>query len=165
MADGTMSRALTPMGEKRMATPAEIDPHLKARLKSLPNLSVTFRKISVTDNEREFLRAREAPEITAESIDSVKGIYREVLELALPAPVDMIVRELTAMSLGMARRKDQEADYRGLLMVTRATSASIPKMLSAHAPSILDVSKNSFLQFPRCAMPVKSDLIQACASE
>ena len=58
MADGTMSRALTPMGEKRMATPAEIDRHLKARLKSLPNLSVTFRKISVTDNEREFLRAR-----------------------------------------------------------------------------------------------------------
>ena len=47
----------------------------------------------------------------------MKGIYREVLELALPAPVDMIVRELTAMSLGMARRKDQEADYRGLLMV------------------------------------------------
>lgn len=125
------------MNPEATALPHQIDQHLKARLKSLRNLSVTYATATVTDPQHGFLRTREIPQIKGTSIIEVKEIYREVLELCAPAPTDMILREITAMSIGMARRKDQADDYRALLLVYTKDLAEYPEDVIQHATEFM----------------------------
>lgn len=112
---GMMNPAQTAID--KTATPQQIDQSLKELLRSQPNLYVTYRKISVTDSDAGFLRTRDIPQIQTNSVENIKEIHRNLVAACRPCPRDQIVKELTGMYVGMARRKEQETDQRALLLV------------------------------------------------
>lgn len=128
--DGMMLPALTEirsMAENQTATPEKIDNSLRAALTSLPNSSVSFRKISVTHEEHGFLRTRDVPTITTANPSNLKELYRAVESVCMPCPRDDIAKELYGMSLGMARRKDQDLDFKMMLAVYAGDLAEYPR--------------------------------------
>ena len=62
-----------------------------------------------------FMRTREIPEIDTSNPEAVKELYRTVEIACRPCPKEETAKELYAMSLGMARRKDQDLDFKMML--------------------------------------------------
>jgi hypothetical protein len=109
------------------ATPDQIDTSLKASLRSLPNLLVSYRKTSVVHPEYGFMRTRELPEIRLKSSTDIAELYRCVELACDPCPKEEIGKQLYAMSMSMAKRKSQEADFKMLLVIYAGDLAEYPR--------------------------------------
>ena len=118
-AAGTTSQALTLIRAtaERSMDSAAINSNLKAALNSWPNLSVSYRKTSVVSPEYGFMRVREIPQFSTNDPEGLKELHRALEHSTKPCPKDEILKELYAMSLGMARRKDQDIDFKMMLSV------------------------------------------------
>lgn len=57
------------------------------------------------------------PKITARSPDDAKEYLRLVYAGCEPSPKDEVMKEVYAMSVAMARRKDQDDDYKMMVAV------------------------------------------------
>lgn len=74
-----------------------------------------------------FMRTREIPEFHTDHPDGLKELLR-ALEIAFrPCPKDEILKELYAMSLAMARRKDQDVDFKMMLAVYAKDLSEYPR--------------------------------------
>lgn len=140
-------------GMTSIATPHQIDQHLKAILKSQRNLFTTFKKLDITKENFGFVRSREVPEIRGTDIGAVKEVYRQCLELCGGAGPERIVAELTAMSVSMVRRADTD-NYRTQLLVYARDLEEYPEDVILEACTDIRRSNKFF--------PSISELIDAC---
>lgn len=115
---------------------------------------MTYKSVTVTDNENKFVRSKDFPAIRGHKITEVKDFYTEMLELCQPTPVSVVISELTAMTISMARRADQEADYKALLLVYAKDLSEYPEDVILDTCTHMRRSQKFF--------PTISELIAAC---
>lgn len=113
-----------------------------------------FRTVSITDDGGEFIRCRQIADITTEDVPAVTNLYRDVYAASKPAPRELVIKELTAMSIGMARRKDHDTDFRALLVVYANDLAEYPSDVIADACKALRRENRFF--------PTISEMRDAC---
>jgi hypothetical protein len=156
-AAGMTSQALTLMRDliaQKPTEPAAIDRGLKAAVNSWPNLSVSYRKTSVVSPEYGFLRTREIPEFRTNEPDGLKELLRALELASRPCPKDEVLKELYAMSLGMARRKDQDTDFKMMIAVYANDLSDYPRDVILDACGEIRREQRFF--------PTISDLRDAC---
>lgn len=138
----------------KMNTPEMIDQQIKAVVQSWPSLSVNYRKTGVYSEEYGFLRTRLTPELKSTDSDSLKELYRLLEMSCIPCPKEDIIKQLYAMSLSMARRKDQDDDFKMMVAVYAGDLHEYPKDV------ILEVCKE--IRRERKFFPVIKDIREAC---
>jgi hypothetical protein len=132
----------------------EINQKLKAALKSLPNCVLKIKKRPLNSVDHGFVRMQEVPEVFIDDPDALKDYQRQLMQWCSPCSQDRIKKEIYAMSLGMARRKDDDTDFKAMMIVYAADLAEYP------ADVIFNVCKE--LRRERRFFPTISDFRDAC---
>lgn len=107
-------------------SPDQIDNNLKAVAKSLLNSSITFQTNGMYSKDGEYMGTRITPVISKADHASLMEVYRVTDDMCAPGGRELVMKEIYALSVVMARRKDEETDYKVLVSVYAEDLAEFP---------------------------------------
>lgn len=103
-------RLPTEAGLLSQTASTDIESQLKAALKSLPTLAVSFQKSSIWKDD-EFMGVREIPRVESGDLGEAKEILRFLELTSQPASGAFISQEIYRLTLTTAKRSDSDADF------------------------------------------------------
>lgn len=106
---------------------AVVNQKLKAELNSLPSCVLKIQAIPVISEAHGFLGTREIPSLSTTNPLCLKDFSAELRDLCRPCAPELIARELYGMTLVMARRKEEDLDFKSMIAVFKADLSEYPE--------------------------------------